>query len=159
MGISSFGSRFPELAKRETRSIRVIQKSNLPVGHYGFVEAYCDEVDCDCRRAVIQVVTEGTGAKVWATINYGWEDAAYYAQWMGDAGVVPDFEGASLDPLNSQSKYAEVLLEYFENVVADDAYIERLKRHYAMFKSSLTSDPLPEVTHWKPPRTQRRRLR
>ncbi len=159
MGISPFASRFLEIAKQETRSIAVVQKADLPVGHYGFVELYCDELDCDCRRVVIHVLTEATGPKVWATINYGWEDEAYYATWMGDSDFTPEFAGASLDPLNRQSKYADVLLDYFVNVVADEAYIERLKRHYAMFKSSLKSGSQPQLSQWKPPRKMKRRLR
>jgi hypothetical protein len=165
MGMSAFGSRFPEIAALETRSIRVLQGSELPNGHYGFIELYCDEVDCDCRRTVIQVVSEATGPKVWATINFGWESEEFYAEWMGSTGPTPDFAGASLDPLNRQSKYADILLDYFINAVADDVYIERLKRHYALFKSSVQSEPVPHTSNtplrsnWKPSRQPKRRLR
>jgi len=27
----------------------------IPDGEYGFVELYCDEPDCDCRRVVIDI--------------------------------------------------------------------------------------------------------
>jgi hypothetical protein len=139
MGMSAFGSRFLEVAKTETRSMTVRGQANLPDGDYGFLELYCDEVDCDCRRVMIQVVSRTTGPKVWATINFGWESADFYARWMRDEELAKEVSGASLDPLNPQSEYAHVLLDAFVNLVADEAYIERLKRHYTLFKSSLKS--------------------
>jgi hypothetical protein len=45
---------FPELAGRETRSVTVPPGSplGLPPGEYGFLETYCDEPGCDCRRVM-----------------------------------------------------------------------------------------------------------
>ncbi len=46
-----------------------------------------------------------------------------------------------LDPFNAQTGYSGKLLELFNyNVDNDQAYVERLKRHYAMFKESLKEE-------------------
>jgi hypothetical protein len=106
-------------------------------GEYGFMEFYCDDPKCDCRRVLIQVVRSDTGGKVWATINYGWETAEYYARWLGSKEAGREACVASLDPLNPQSEYAPALLRLFNDVaVADPEYVERLKRHYRMFREA-----------------------
>ena len=45
--------------------------------------------------------------------------------------------GPALDPLNPQSQYAGALLRLFEQAIKDHAYVERLQRHYRMFKLKL----------------------
>ena len=161
MGMSAFASRFREIAASETRTLTAMGQPDLPNGHYGFVELYCDEIGCDCRRVVIHVASEATGPKIWATINFGWESAEFYARWMGDAELAEEFSSATLDLLNPQSEYASILLDYFVNLVADEAYIERLKRHYTLFKSSLRSGSVTSTStaKWKPARMAKRKLR
>ena len=45
-----FYSRFPELGPRETRTVKILNREPLPPDTYAFVDAYCDERKCDCRR-------------------------------------------------------------------------------------------------------------
>ena len=42
-----------------------------------------------------------------------------------------------LDPLNPQTKYAPALLELFQVLLESPDYVERLKRHYRMFRDSV----------------------
>jgi hypothetical protein len=72
-----------------------------------------------------------------ATLNYGWESAVFYGKWG-----LPDEEaaGVSLEPYGEQSDYAVAFLDYFEEVLlADEAYRQRLIRHYFEFKATLVS--------------------
>jgi hypothetical protein len=81
MPMIPFMERFPEVGARETRSVRVPQRQDLPEGEYGFVELYCDEPGCDCRRVMIDVLRPETGwSKVWATISYGWGESRFLPQ-------------------------------------------------------------------------------
>jgi hypothetical protein len=128
---------FPDLAEKETRTVTVRGRADLPDGQYAFLEMYCDEVGCDCRRVLIQVVSAPPQLRIWATINYGWETAAFYADWIGDPEAGKEAQGASLDPLGRQSQYSPTLLELFEFVIQDEQYVERLQRHYALFKSKI----------------------
>lgn len=133
----AFYTRFPELAARETRCIHVLQPGGpLPVGEYGFVELYCDEDECDCRRVLIQVTTPQAPDHALATINYGWESIEFYTRWMhGDKEAGREIATACLDPLHPQSACADYLLDFFREIVrTDPEYVARLARHYQMFK-------------------------
>jgi len=59
MAYAPFYTRFEEIAERETRAVTVIDPSsfNLPPAKYSFIEMFCDEPGCDCRRAYFAVVT------------------------------------------------------------------------------------------------------
>ena len=135
--MAPFFSRFPELAARETRTVKLLEPfAGLPAGEYGFLELYCNEPTCDCRRVLFQVCRADRPNKVLATINYGWESEDFYAQWLhGDRASARELASADLDPLNSQSKLSPALLELFRQILLQDrAYIDRLRRHYRMFK-------------------------
>lgn len=124
---------FPEIAPVETRSIIIPPGDILPAGTYGFTESFCDEKDCDCRRVLIVVFATHSNEKVWAGINYGWERKEFYEQWAPGTEYEP-----VLEPLSAQSEYADIFLSVFKRMVQEDtAYVERIKRHYAMFKQKI----------------------
>jgi hypothetical protein len=129
-----FYSRFPDLAVKETRSIKVRGDDDLPDGEYGFIEFYCDEPACDCRRVLVSVVSPDPGWTPWATISFGWESLEFYQDRLGYDEAAAVAKGPALDLLNPQTKYAPALVRLFRLVLTDDAYVERLKRHYQLFK-------------------------
>ena len=137
MAMTPFYTRFRDLAFREMRVATIRGRSDIPDGEYGFLELYCEEPGCDCRRVIINVISMTTGSKVWATINYGWETPEYYASWSSVKESAEDMSGAWLDPLNPQTQYAWAFLELFEYILLDQAYVDRIKRHYDMFKEAL----------------------
>ena len=132
-----FMEKFPDLGRRETRSLLVAPGQYLPPGEYGFIEFYCNEPGCDCRRVTICVLRPDTGwSKAWATISYGWERPDFYRRWSG-ASDPKEMAGPSLDLLNAQSEYAPALLDLFRAVVQSDEYVARLKRHYRMYRDTV----------------------
>jgi hypothetical protein len=135
MPMIPFMERFPKLGAQETRSVTVTRQQDLPDGEYGFLELYCDEPGCDCRRVMIDVLPPETGwSKIWATISYGWESLEFYRKW-GGAGCDPiEIKGPYLDPLNPQTKYSGALLNLFRFLVQSPDYVERLKHHYQVFR-------------------------
>src|SRR4029077_17739795 len=96
-------------------------------GEYAFVEAYCTDPDCDCERVMLNVVEREQG--IVATISYGFNPSKTQAWFKGP--------NPFLDPLNRQSPYAEEILALFKEIVLDQAYEERLKRHYGMVKEAV----------------------
>jgi hypothetical protein len=141
MPMTPFIERFRELGARETRSVRVTQGQDLPIGEYGFMEMYCDEPGCDCRRVIIVVLRPETGwSRIWATIGYGWESLDFYRKWSRGISDPVEMKGPSLDPLNEQSKYSPALLNLFQLIVQSDDYVERLIRHYRMFRDSIEKE-------------------
>jgi hypothetical protein len=138
--MTHFDSVFPEVAARETRSLYLPEGyKRLPCAQYGFLELYCDDPACDCRRVLFQVCRQDNPDKVLATITYGWETASFYTILLrGDRKTAREMTGASLDACNTQSKHSDDLLELFREVVlADEDYVARLQRHYRMFKKAL----------------------
>lgn len=138
MPMIPFMERFPEVGARETRSVTVPRRQDLPEGEYGFVELYCDEPGCDCRRVIIDVLRPETGwSKVWATIGYGWESLDFYRKWGAADSDPIEMKGPYLDPFNPQSKYSSALLDLFRFLIQSPDYVERLQRHYQMFRRSV----------------------
>ena len=137
MPMVPFVDKFPELGARETRSIFASNQTQLPAGQWSFLEFYCNEPGCDCRRVIISVLRPETGwSKVWATIGYGWESLDFYRKW-GHGMDDDDFKGPYLDVLNAQSEYSEVLLGLFREILESPDYVERLRRHYRMFRKTV----------------------
>ena len=137
MAMVPFYSMFHDLAIKEMRSATLRGQLDIPDGEYGFLELYCDEVDCDCRRVIIDVVSSTTGSKIWATLNYGWESLEFYEEWSKSKENVADLKGVTIDPLNAQTEYSPAFLRLFEFLLSDEKYAERLKRHYALFKGAI----------------------
>jgi hypothetical protein len=80
-----FHNLFPEIAEKETRTVTVLRKTEdgLPPGEYAFLELFCDEPGCDCRRVFFCVISSRR-RDVQCVIAYGWEDRDFYVRWMGD---------------------------------------------------------------------------
>ncbi len=142
MPFAPFYEKFPELADNETRVLTVFEDDKLPPDEYGFFESYCDEPDCDCRRVFFNVIA-GRQKKILAVIAYGWESKRFYEQWLGfnDPQIIRELRGPDLNLLSPQSKYAPALLRMLQTVLLKDPkYIERLKRHYAMFRQAVDQE-------------------
>jgi hypothetical protein len=141
MPMSPFMERFPDLGVRETRSVVVPEGQDLPHGAYGFLELYCNEPGCDCRRVTILALRPETGwSKIWATIGYGWESLDFYREWGGAHSDPIEMKGPELDTLNTQTEYSSALLDLFRLVLQSPDYVERLNRHYQMFRDSVERD-------------------
>ena len=140
----------PDLAKAETRTITVLPGSDAPVppGNYSFVELYCNEPGCDCRRVFFNVISHKRG-KVVAVIAYGWETSAFYARWyrQNDPQIIREMQGPILNPGSQQSELAPALLKLVRGTLLKDReYIERLKRHYWMFKGEVDPKHFKDIS-------------
>jgi hypothetical protein len=127
MYLELFHKYFPEVAEKETRFLSIDEGPGIPAGQYAFIEAYCTDPDCDCERVMLNVTEKDRG--VVATISYGFNPAKT-REWF-------DGPNPFLDPLNPQSEYAEELLKLVQEIVLDEEYEERLKRHYRMVKEAV----------------------
>ncbi len=57
MPYAPFQERFPKIADKETRAMTILNNPELPSDTYGLIEVYCDELDCDCRRVFLNVIS------------------------------------------------------------------------------------------------------
>src|SRR5713226_9502095 len=119
MPYSPFHSAFPEIAENETRTV-TLQKPwlGLAPDAYTFLEMYCDESGCDCRRVFFHVVSAREKNAV-AEITYGWEKRDFYKKWMGDDDpvVIDTLKGPALNLASPQSPVAPQLLDLFGKVL------------------------------------------
>jgi hypothetical protein len=130
--------RFPEVGARETRSVTVTDGPDLPQGEFAFLEFYCNERGCDCRRVLIEVLRPETGwSQIWATIGYGWESLDFYRKWGGAGSDPLEMKGPYLDPLNPPTPYSAALLNLFRFLLQSPDYVQRFQRHYQMFRDSV----------------------
>ena len=136
-----FHEYFPDIAERETRSVTIPPgaKTGLPAGEYGFTESYCSKPGCDCRRVFLGVFSESR-KRLEAVIAWGWEDLEFYRAWMGipELFSVKNLKGPILNPGSPATELAPALLELTRHVLLRDReYIERIKRHYRLFKDKI----------------------
>lgn len=137
-----FFTKFPEIAAVETRSLIIAKNKKIPTGIYGLLESYCDELNCDCRRVFINVVSQGSPAEILATISYGWETPEFYKKWMrwADPELIEMMTHPHLAIGCWQSEYAKDFLDLFQAVIKDTKYVERLARHYFLFKETVNKE-------------------
>jgi hypothetical protein len=135
-----FHSVLPEMAQREVRCVHLGPGGDSPLraDEYIYLEFYCDDLTCDCRRVFLQVIAKDQPDEIFASISYGWEKESFYRKRM--PWNPEDARGTvrgELDPLNEQSEFAEDFLDLFQRVVLDVPYSLRLRRHYLLFREEL----------------------
>jgi hypothetical protein len=121
----------------QIRSVRIAQSPQLPDGEYSFIDMYCSEPGCDCRKTMIQVLHNGNLVSV---INYGWESAAFYETWMGrksDDDFFPPMAGASID-LSSPNRVSEEGILGLFNALLDEMWVARFKHHYKSVRANIS---------------------
>lgn len=141
MPFTAFGDRFRDLANRETRTLTHLHESATGVStrEYAYLELFCDEPDCDCRRVLLSVVDVARGQSE-AVINFGWESESFYRDWLGDSDpdMLQALRGPALHFGPSQGPRADAILDMTKKLVlSDTAYVDRIKRHYAMFREDV----------------------
>ena len=148
MQYAPFYEQFRELALKETRSFTVFDgHPDLPADEYGLVELYCDDEGCDCQRVMFEVLSRKRNKSV-AYIAYGWASAGFYRKWTksGDPDIALHMRGPVLNELSPQSELAAALLTVVrDTVLKDAAYVERLKRHYRLFKEKVDPKHFPKI--------------
>ena len=142
MPYAFFYELFPEIAVHETRSITITENFSsigLPPGEYGFLEMYCNEKKCDCRRVFFYVVIPAKKEPL-AVIAYGWESKEFYARWMrnSDPETIRQLQGPVFNIGSPQSKLAPAIMKVVEDILLqDELYLERIKTHYRMFRDKI----------------------
>jgi hypothetical protein len=59
--------------------------------------------------------------------------------------------GLNLNSASEQSEIAPAVLEMVRWLLTDPAYMDRIKRHYRMFRDAVDNKPVPKITRQKPP--------
>jgi hypothetical protein len=142
-----FHNHFPALAEAETRTLYLRDGSpgpdRIPDGDYSFVEAYCTDPKCDCRRVLLNVLKRDEG--IVGVISFAFDPDA-------------PMRGPFFDPLHPRPSYADEFLELMNDVVlSDPAYVARLERHYEMVKAKCGESAPPRRSGRRPKKPKRPR--
>lgn len=124
--------------QHQVRTVGLKQSPHLPDGDYTFVDTYCIDASCDCRRTLIQVLHNGVHV---STIGFGWESPSFYKDWMGvrsDEEYTSRLDGASIDMSSPNKVSAQSMIGFF-GALLDEKWINIFKRHYAAVKKKLES--------------------
>lgn len=88
----------------------------IPKGTYRFIECYCTDPECDCRRVLLLVLNDKRKEK--AAISFVFDQDGPLA-------------GPYLEPSAKSAAYASELLEFFvDSLNAGPDWLERMYRHY-----------------------------
>ena len=121
---------FPDQAVEETRTMIFQDHPTVPDGSYPIAEYYCSDPQCDCRRVMLNILPADPEPGVrgfLAAISFGFDRDGEMA-------------GPFLDPLNSQSEYADIFFDIVAQLLGDDPdYVARLERHYDQVKQATSS--------------------
>lgn len=131
----------------QVRAVTIAKSPQIPDGEYQFVDMYCSDPLCDCRKTMIQVLHNGTNV---ATINFGWESHTFYEKWMGSGSSdksMPKMAGATTDITSVNRLSPDGILSLF-NALLDDTWVEVFKRHYRLVKSRLRQDNGDRELKW-----------
>ena len=121
----------------QVRTVSIKQSPQLPDGEYSFIDMYCTDPKCDCRKTMIQVMHNG---KLVSVINYGWESATFYENWMGSSAKdnsMPKMHGASIDITSPDLVSRDGILALFYALL-NDIWIAKFKHHYDRFKVAIS---------------------
>ena len=119
------------------RTVGLRDSPQLPDGDYTFIDMYCTDPTCDCRKTMIQVMRDGIHV---ATINFGWESPEFYKQWMSGYldESMPPLHGATIDLTSPDKVSSQGILAFF-NALLDQKWISIIKNHYNAVKTELAS--------------------
>jgi hypothetical protein len=123
--------------KHQIRTVGLRKSPHLPDGDYTFVDTYCIDPSCDCRRTLIQILLNGVHV---STIGYGWESQKFYKNWMGvesNEDYMPDLHGATVD-MSSPNKVSPNSILSFFNTLLDDKWIAVFKKNYNAVKKQIS---------------------
>jgi hypothetical protein len=89
---------------------------------------------------VVFCVIAKNGMSVQAFIGWGWEDVEFYRRWLRDGSLAEAMEakGPALNIGSPRTAIGPALVELVrEELLADPAYVERIKRHYEMVRAEV----------------------
>lgn len=139
MAFDLFYHYFPEIAGKETRELTITADNDILSGSYSLMEMFCINPDCDCRKVILNIVSQKEN-KVVSIINYGWENEEFYKATceVDEESVYKYLSPLTFVPESEQKRYSSELSNAVMNyVLKDPSYIQRIKQHYSIFKEKM----------------------
>ncbi len=126
----------PQLAREETKVIELRFGSESAVRPVAFVERYCDQAGCDCRRVTLQLID----------IRVGDELAAVGFDFDADLEADDERRAVYFERTSRGDIEAHLLRAIVEGFVRFSDYPATLKRHYDQFREAVERGESPNST-------------
>mgnify|MGYP003922146035 FL=1 len=124
----------------EAHQIRTVTLNNspqLPDGEYTFIDGYCTNPGCDCRKTIIRIIHNDHHV---ATVDYGWESPKFYAKWGRiDDELSREMSGLSIDFMSPGLIDREATLSFMEELL-DEQWISRIKSTYQAVRTAVKKE-------------------
>lgn len=121
------------------RTVVISDDPNLPDGEYTFIDTYCTDNTCDCRKTIIQIFHQ---KKHVSTVNYGWENPKFYLRWLNstkDRELAEEMSGLSID-YSSPDRVSPKGILILINHLMDKKWISMLKENYRLIRKTAKPD-------------------
>lgn len=125
----------------QVRSVVLTEDPYLPEGEYTFVDTYCNDHTCDCRKTIIQIFH---GGKIVSIVSFGWESPAFYLRWMNSTKlrqVAEEMSGASIDFSSPNLVSPEGILLLIRHLL-DEKWISILRENYRLIRRAAKPDSI-----------------
>ena len=119
----------------QIRTVTISDDPRLPDGEYKFVDYYCTDKACDCRKTIIQVFHENRHV---STVDYGWETPKFYLKWQKstkDKKMAQDMSGLSIDFMSPDLVSAEGILALVKHLM-DEKWRATIKENYRLVRQA-----------------------
>lgn len=123
----------------QVRTVVIGDDPYLPSGAYTFIDIYCTDNTCDCRKTIIQIFHE---KKHVSTVSYGWESPKFYLRWLKntkDRELAEEMSGLSID-FSSPDRVSPKGMLILINHLMDEKWISILKENYRLIRKTAKPD-------------------
>ena len=123
----------------QIRTVVLTADSYLPPGEYTFIDTYCTDNTCDCRKTIIQIFHD---EKLVSIVSYGWESPKFYLRWLGstrDLEFAKEMSGVSIDPSSPDRVSPQGILLLIKHLM-DPKWISMLKENYRLIRKITKPD-------------------
>lgn len=123
----------------QIRSVVLAGDPNLPSGEYTFIDTYCTDNTCDCRKTIIQIFHE---KKLVSIVSFGWESPKFYLRWLKstkDRKLAKEMSGLSIDFSSPNRVSPEGILQLLNHLL-DEKWISMLKENYRLIRETTKPD-------------------
>jgi hypothetical protein len=137
-----FYTHFPHIANKLTRTVfPYYDASKQPGVDFGFINAFCNDKNCDCRRVLIHVISSNPSLhnRKAAVLCYGWEPKSFYLNWFPgfDQDELAMYKGPGLEVFQPQTEYSASILDIFKDMLKSPDYTREIIMQYALMKWKL----------------------
>ncbi len=122
----------------QVRTVVIAEDPHLPSGAYTFIDSYCTDNNCDCRKTIIQIFHE---EKLVSIVSFGWESPRFYLRWLNskDRELADEMSGLSIDFASPDLVSPNGIL-LLVNHLLDERWIAILKENYRLVRKTVKPD-------------------